>query len=384
MDWNLSVASEEIIAVRLTQTEKESGKERTHHATYWYDATDANTAYSTELLDGQEELVTLNELVKEALADEEHVRASALHPIVRLYDSIGFNPDGDLVVEFDQGQVAPEDEGRISVVIDKQEAAPLLSEFGERAQTAAATVASDVQLADAPQESQKDSAEKPAPGAIPVVQDGDPDCSTAESKCIALTFDDGPGKRTSELLDALDEYEAKATFFVTGEEPLREYPEVVQREYAEGHELANHTMVHPDLTTVSRAEVKNELTTLNALVRRDTGYTMNLMRPPYGASDDTVSEVSEEMGLAQIMWSIDTYDWRDRDPDKVAKRVMKDAEPGSIVLMHDIHGSTIDAVPTILEKLDEKGYTMVTVSQLLGETEPGESYRDGHPDSDEK
>jgi peptidoglycan-N-acetylglucosamine deacetylase len=180
-----------------------------------------------------------------------------------------------------------------------------------------------------------------------------------------LTFDDGPGKRTPELLDALAEHDAKATFFLTGEEPVQEYPEVVQREYAEGHEVANHTMLHPDLTTVSRAETEKELTTLNALVRRETGYTMNLMRPPFGASDDTVSEVSEELGLAQILWSVDTYDWRDRDPDKVTKRVMKDAEPGSIVLMHTGGWETPEAVPMMVEGLRDRGFVVTSLSDML-------------------
>lgn len=212
--------------------------------------------------------------------------------------------------------------------------------------------------------------------------DSEVDCSDPESKCIALTFDDGPGARTPELLDALAEYDARATFFVTGG-PVREHPDVVRREYAEGHEVANHTVHHPDLTSVGKDEIDEELSTVNELVRRETGYTMDLMRPPYGATDGQVDEVTERLGQAQILWSIDTNDWRDHNPGLVADRAVEDARPGSIVLMHDIHDTTIDAVPDILKRLDEKGYTMVTVSQLLGETEPGRSYIDGHPEPEE-
>ncbi|MBB4932567.1 peptidoglycan/xylan/chitin deacetylase (PgdA/CDA1 family) [Lipingzhangella halophila] len=378
VDWNLSVAGDGIVAVRLVRTEEDADGEHTRYATYYYDATEGGTGYSTELLAGQQELDALNDLVSENLEGQEDVDTAKLYPIMRLYDSVGFNPEGDLVVEFDSGEVAPEDAGRISAVIDQDDAAPLLSEFGERAQSAATVVTPDFEIT---RDSPKSGAPSdPVPGVLPV-RDDSVDCSTAESKCIALTFDDGPGERTPELLDALAEHDAKATFFLTGE-PLRENVDTLRREYAEGHEIANHTETHPNLTTIGSGEVEDELTPVNALVRRETGHEMTLMRPPYGATDDSSAAVSKDLGLAEILWSVDTNDWRDRNAGKVASHTVKHAKPGSIVLMHDIHGTTIDAVPRMLEKLTNKGFTMVTVSQLLGETEPGEEYRDGHPDKD--
>ncbi|WP_394353810.1 polysaccharide deacetylase family protein [Nocardiopsis mwathae] len=377
--WNLSVAGDDVMAVRLTQDEKDDEGERTAWATYWYDTATGTTAYSTELLAGQQELETLDGLVKKALKenDGDKVDTSHLYPILRSYDSMGFNPDGDLVVEFDEGQVAPVKSGRVSAVVAKADVEPLLSDFGRKAQTAAVVVTPDYRIEEEPA-APKDGSKAGVPGVF-ATRDDDVDCSDPESKCIALTFDDGPGERTPELLDTLAKYDAKATFFLTGG-PVREHAATVRREYAEGHELANHTVHHPDLTRQAEVRIRAELSTVNDLVRRETGFDLELMRPPYGATDDKVAKIAKEQGLAEIIWSVDTNDWKDRDSSVVAKRAVKGAKPGSIILMHDIHGTTIDAVPSILKQLDEKGYRMVTVSQLLGDTEPGESYFNGHPE----
>ncbi|GAA1776137.1 polysaccharide deacetylase family protein [Streptomonospora arabica] len=377
VDWQVSAAGGNVLAVRLTQHEKDGDGERTGYSTYWYNTESGRTAYSTELLDGQGSLEELDGLVKKRLKDRDGVDVSKLHPIAEMYDSVGFNPDGGLVVEFDEGQIAPAKKGRVRAVVPRKKAAPLLSSFGERAREAAVVVTPEFEIENAAS-APKDS---PPEGSVPGTFATDPDevdCDDPDSKCIALTFDDGPGGRTPELLDALAKYDAKATFFVTGV-PVREFPDTVRREYAEGHELANHTVHHPDLTSLGKGEIDDELATVNGLVRRQTGYSMDLMRPPYGATDEGVADVTAELGQAQILWSIDTNDWRDHDADLVSDRAVERARPGSIVLMHDIHGSTIDAVPEILKRLDKKGYTMVTVSQLLGETDPGKKYIDGHP-----
>ncbi|MBB5432005.1 polysaccharide deacetylase family protein [Nocardiopsis composta] len=369
----LTAAGGDVLGVRLEQKEKDSDGTRTGHSTYWYDAATGATAYSTQLLAGDEELGELHERVTELLAEQD-VDTAGLYPIAGMYDSIGFNPDGDLVVEFDEGQLAPAGDGRVHAVVPRKEAEPLLSDLGERARAAATAVTPDFTLekkASAP----KDGAAGEVPGR-PSPASSDVDCSDPEAKCIALTFDDGPGGRTPELLDELDEYGAKATFFLTGE-PIREHPETVRREYAEGHEVANHTESHPDLTTLGKGGVREELASVSGLIDRETGYRPELMRPPYGATDDTVAGVSRDLGMAEIIWSVDTNDWKDRNSSVVADRAVKGAEPGAIILMHDIHDTTVDAVPEILKRLDEKGFTMVTVSQLLGETEPGEKYFDG-------
>ncbi|MFC6427273.1 polysaccharide deacetylase family protein [Nocardiopsis tropica] len=373
--WNLTAANDDIVGVRVTREETDSEGTREGYTTYWYDALTGSTHPSTALIAGQGELEELNGLVRDALPGT--AAPDAVHPIASLYDSVGFNPAGDLVVEFDAGQVAPVEEGRTHAVVAASESAPLLSDLGERALRSATRGVRDFAVAAPPRE-EESSRETAVPGVLPPAGE-DVDCSAPGSKCVALTYDDGPGGRTPELLDILAEYDARATFFVTGY-PVMEDPRTVRRAYAEGHELANHTLSHPDLAGLGAGGIRSDLETVQALVYRETGYTMDLMRPPYGSTDAEVASVTADMGLAQILWSIDTNDWKDRKSSVVADRAVDGASPGAIILMHDIHDTTVDASRAIVRELDDRGYTMVTVSQLLGATEPGEAYVDGAPE----
>ncbi|WP_040703130.1 polysaccharide deacetylase family protein [Nocardiopsis salina] len=376
-EWNLTAAREGLVGVRVTATETDSEGERESYATYWYDAERGQVHESAHLFDGQEALSALNTLVHEKVGGADEV--SGLYPVSALYDSIGFNPDGDLVVEFDAGQVAPAGQGRVHAVVDHSDVEPLLSDLGTRVHEAATVGVDTFEVADTPDAGNDDSPGA-APGTIDPV-DESVDCADTETTCVALTYDDGPGGGTPDLLDTLDEYDARATFFVTGL-PVQEHPETVRCTYAEGHELANHTLTHPDLTGAGAEEAERDLSATQALVLRETGYDMDLMRPPYGATDAGVASVTEEMGLAQILWSVDTNDWRDREADKVADEALNGAEDGAIILMHDIHDTTITASEEIVRELDSRGVEMVTVTQLLGETEPGEEYEDGVPEED--
>lgn len=377
-EWNLTAAREGLVGVRVTATESDSEGERESYATYWYDAEQGQVHESAHLFDDQEALSALNTLVHDEVGSDE---VSGLYPLSALYDSVGFNPDGDLVVEFDAGQVAPAGQGRVHAVLDHSEVEPLLSDLGTRVHGAATVGVDTFEVADAPE-----GGDDPSPGAAPGTVDPvdeSVDCTDSETTCVALTYDDGPGGGTPDLLDTLDEYDARATFFVTGH-PVQEHPETLRRTYAEGHELANHTLTHPDLTGAGADEARRDLGATQALVLRETGYEMDLMRPPYGATDGGVASVTEEMGLAQILWSVDTNDWRDRDADKVADAALDGAEDGAIILMHDIHATTITASAEIVRELDSRGVEMVTVTQLLGETEPGEEYVDGLPEEEDE
>ena len=371
-EWQLTAAHDGLLGVRLLSTETDSEGAREGYATYWYDTETGTVHGSSSLLGGQERLEELNTLVREQVGDA--VDASTIHPIASLYDSVGFNPDGDLVVEFDAGQVAPAGEGRVHAVIDRDRAEPLLSDLGVRVREAATVGVERFEVA-GPPEAEKDGVDEEAPGALSPIDD-EVDCSDPETKCVALTYDDGPGGGTPALLDSLAEYDARATFFVTGH-PVMENPTTLRRAYAEGHEIANHTLSHPDLSTLSAGGARENLEVVQALVHREVGYTMDLMRPPYGATDSGVTSVTEELGLAQILWSVDTNDWRDRDASVVTDRALRGTEDGAIILMHDIHDTTISASHEIIRELDSRGYTMVTVTQLLGTTEPGEEYVDG-------
>ncbi|MFG1945132.1 polysaccharide deacetylase family protein [Nonomuraea sp. NPDC048826] len=205
----------------------------------------------------------------------------------------------------------------------------------------------------------------------------DPDCG----RCVALTFDDGPGDDTARLLDTLREYGARATFFVVGRMVAAPGGHArLRRIVADGHELGNHSWTHTELTTLPPRLIAQELQRTGDLVRSLTGVRMHLMRPPYGSTDRRVAAESRQRGLAQILWSVDTYDWRDRVSSVVARRAAQ-AKAGSVVLMHDIHRSTVDAVPRILETLTRKGFRLVTVSELYRTPpRPGRRYREADPE----
>ncbi|MFF5261164.1 polysaccharide deacetylase family protein [Actinomadura viridis] len=198
------------------------------------------------------------------------------------------------------------------------------------------------------------------------------DCG--EAKCVALTFDDGPMGSTSRLLDILADSDVKATFFLVGRN-VHEFPDLVRREAAEGHELANHSYTHTDLGRSSSARVTSELRRTQEAIRHVTGVTPTLMRPPYGSTDGEVAAVTRRLKLAQVLWAVDPLDWKARDSDRVARAVVKQTRNGSIVLLHDIHSSTVKAVPLIIRRLEEKGYVFVTVSELFDEPlTPGKKY----------
>lgn len=197
-------------------------------------------------------------------------------------------------------------------------------------------------------------------------------------KCVALTFDDGPGPYTTRLLGMLASHRhARVTFFLIGENiPGREG--IVRQEIAQGHVVGDHTWDHPDLTTLSDRRIRAEIARALAEIVRVTGQPVTLMRPPYGATDKRVGKVAKALRLAQIIWDVDTDDWRDRNSAIVAHRVISQARRGDIVLMHDIHPTTVNAVPTILRGLAKRGFTLATVPELLAAhpPKPGRVYFD--------
>lgn len=192
---------------------------------------------------------------------------------------------------------------------------------------------------------------------------GATDCSVAH--CVALTFDDGPKPSTdTRLLEVLAAHGAKATFFMIGEN-VDAYPETARRIAQAGHEVGNHSTTHPTLTHLSAAGVKAELKEASASIRKATGQTPALMRPPYGASDASVKQAIARAGMTQVLWNLDTLDWKTRNAAKTLAAVKAEAHPGAVILMHDIHATTIDAVDPMITWLQSEGYTLVTLSDLL-------------------
>ncbi|MFD9783522.1 polysaccharide deacetylase family protein [[Kitasatospora] papulosa] len=204
---------------------------------------------------------------------------------------------------------------------------------------------------------------------------GSVDCRKA--KCIALTFDAGPGKDTPRLLDILEEKKVPATFFLLGRDHVLKHPDTVRRIAAEGHEVANHTWSHEILTDRKPDEIRAELKRTQDAIAAITGTKPRLMRPPQGRTDDTVSEISKELGLSQVLWSTTAKDFSTNNSALIRKRTLDQAGKDGIILLHDIYEGTVPAVPGIIDTLKERGYTFVTVPQLMAPAEPrpGTVYR---------
>lgn len=211
---------------------------------------------------------------------------------------------------------------------------------------------------------------KPEPKPAPAVPAPAP---TTGNKVIALTFDDGPGPHTAHLLDILDQYGAKATFFLIGSK-VSGQASIVRSIQARGHQLGNHSWSHPELPKLPVDQIAGEVDRTNEAIRQATGVTPAILRPPYGAVNGAVLEQLRLRGMSSILWSVDTRDWADRNSEIVCSRAVAGARPGAIILMHDIHQTSVGAVPCILSALKQQGYSFVTVQGLLGNTTPGVGY----------
>ena len=183
---------------------------------------------------------------------------------------------------------------------------------------------------------------------------------------IAMTFDDGPSATlTPKLLDLLAAHHIKATFFVIGEN-VAEHPEIVARAAREGHEIASHSWSHPNFGKMSDESVRRQLRQTDDAIKNATGKRPTLMRPPYGSITAREKRwIHDEFGYDIILWDVDPYDWKRPGPAVVRARILKETRPGSIVLSHDIHPGTIEAMPSTFDELEAKGFKFVTVSELI-------------------
>ncbi|WP_263730563.1 polysaccharide deacetylase family protein [Cellulomonas sp. SG140] len=198
-----------------------------------------------------------------------------------------------------------------------------------------------------------------------------PDC--AALACVALTFDDGPGPDTGRLLDELAARAVHATFFVVGRQIAKE-PGAVAREVAAGHVVGNHTWDHAMLPSLSDEALAAELDTTSQAIVAEGAPAPTLARPPYGSLSPSVTQAFASRGMAGVLWDVDTEDWKNRDAGVTTERALAGAHPGAIILMHDIHPSTVDAVPGLVDALRARGFTLVTVPQLLATPVAGGVY----------
>jgi len=190
-----------------------------------------------------------------------------------------------------------------------------------------------------------------------------------EDPVISVTFDASwGGDKTLAILDLLDEYDAKATFFLVGIW-VDKYPELVREIAARGHEIGNHSDSHPHMTQISESKMRQELKGCSDKIEALTGIRPTLFRPPYGDYDNKVVSVSRDEGYEAVQWSIDSLDWKNRGVSDLVKRATANVQPGDIILFHNDSEFIVDALPQILAFYKEHGFTMIPAGEILLEGE---------------
>ena len=232
----------------------------------------------------------------------------------------------------------------------------------------ARTQVEDITAKAFPQKAPKQKAPTPAKKTEPR-NSGGVDCAN----CVAITYDDGPGAETNRLLDKLKAKNAHASFMVLAPS-AEQHPELLKRMKAEGHTIGNHTKSHRQLNTLSPAQVSQEIDAGNAAIKKATGQSTRWVRPPYGATNATVDQVTRDKGVSQALWDVDTVDWKDRNSEHVCSSAVQGARAGSIVLMHDIHPTTVDAADCVIDGLRAKGLEPVSLDRLLRTPVAGKRY----------
>lgn len=202
----------------------------------------------------------------------------------------------------------------------------------------------------------------------------------ATDKLVCFTFDDGPyAPVTNKILDTLEKYNGRATFFVVGDR-ADTYSDEIIRASKMGCEIGTHTYSHVNLNSLSVPEMQEEIKKSCDAISKYTGKKVKVLRPPEGAADDTVKA---NVGMPMVLWSVDSRDWDYRNADKDYQTVMDNVFDGSIVLMHDLYPATADAVARLIPELAKQGYKFVTFSELMKirgvDVEPGEKYFSATP-----
>jgi len=222
-----------------------------------------------------------------------------------------------------------------------------------------------------------------AVGSAPAATAQPVDCAAV--KCVALTFDDGPGPYTDRLLQILREHRARATFFLIGDKVAAD-PAAAARIAGAGMEIGNHTWSHPDMTTLPPQEIAAQFAGTSDAIEATTGQRPTLARTGGGTIDDAVLAEAGRQGLAVINWDVVPFDWiNDADVSATREVLMRQIRPNSVVLLHDTFATTVDVVAEFLPVLEANGYHLVTVTEMLGPRPPGSLYggRDNGPPADE-
>jgi len=184
-------------------------------------------------------------------------------------------------------------------------------------------------------------------------------------KVIAISFDASWGAdKTLSILDILDQYDVKTTFFLVGGW-VDKYPEMLQEIFARGHEIGNHSDTHAHMNQLSDEQIRDELRIMSDKVENLTGVRPTLFRPPYGEYNDRVIRVARAEGYEAVQWSIDSLDWKDRGTQDIIKQCTYRVEPGDIVLFHNDSNDIVNALPTVIQHYQSLGYSIIPVSEIL-------------------
>ena len=186
-----------------------------------------------------------------------------------------------------------------------------------------------------------------------------------DKKQVAITFDASWGAdKTEEIMKILKEYDAKGTFFLVGFW-VDKYPDMVKLINDNGFEIGTHSNTHPDLTKLSREAVKLEISTCTDMIEKITNKKIELFRAPYGAYNNTVIEVSNELNLIPIQWDVDSLDWKGISAQNITTRIINNVKNGSIILCHNNSDHILDALPMVLDRLKGQGYEVTSVGELV-------------------
>lgn len=195
---------------------------------------------------------------------------------------------------------------------------------------------------------------------------------------VALTFDDGPGGQTVELLEVLKQQDVKATFFLIGERASK-HPDVVRRIIVEGHEIGNHSLTHRIFLYCTGGTILTELEKTQQLISAIVGFRPRVVRPPCGVRSPAYFRAADALGLKTIQWDVAGFDWKYRSPEMIAEAVLSKVRPGSIILLHDGDSEgkqdrrpTVESIPLIADGLRRRGLTVVPLGDMLQRIEPVE------------
>lgn len=190
-------------------------------------------------------------------------------------------------------------------------------------------------------------------------------CVDTSKKQVAISFDAAWGnEQTEKLLDILDKYKVKATFFLVGDW-VDNFPDSVTDIAKRGHDIGNHSNTHPYMTKLSTADMSGQIQACNEKVKKLTGKSPTLFRAPYGDYNNDVVKTVKSLNMYCIQWDVDSLDWKDPTPEQITNKVVGKIKNGSIVLMHNGAKNTPEALPKVIEGIKAKGFEIVPVSQIL-------------------